>query len=77
MRTLTVSSLYRQSGEPHNRRECVVPSMAPVNLKNMPVFNSRHFGAGFGRALIHANFLLNRRLALEFCSEQRVEVRRD
>jgi hypothetical protein len=27
MRTLTVPSLYRQSGEPHYKRECVVPSI--------------------------------------------------
>jgi hypothetical protein len=27
MRTLTVSSLHRQWGEPHRKRECVVPSI--------------------------------------------------
>jgi hypothetical protein len=27
MRTLTVSRLYRQWGEPHRKRECVVPSV--------------------------------------------------
>ena len=27
MRTLTVSSLYRQWGEPHRKGECVVPSV--------------------------------------------------
>jgi hypothetical protein len=26
-RTLTVSSLYRQWGEPHRKRECIVPSI--------------------------------------------------
>ena len=27
MRTLTVSSLYREWGEPHRKNECVVPSI--------------------------------------------------
>ena len=27
MRTLTVSSLHREWGEPHRKRECVVPSV--------------------------------------------------
>jgi hypothetical protein len=27
MRTLTVSRLYREWGEPHRKRECVVPSV--------------------------------------------------
>jgi hypothetical protein len=27
MRTLTVSSLHREWGEPHRKRECVVPSI--------------------------------------------------
>jgi Fe2+ transport system protein FeoA len=27
MRTLTVSSLYREWGEPHRKSECIVPSI--------------------------------------------------
>ena len=27
MRTLTVSSLHREWGEPHRKRECIVPSI--------------------------------------------------
>jgi len=98
MRTLTVSRLYREWGEPHRKRECVVPSIrlngkwlsqlgiAPGQkirvvtngaIITLAPVHSRHLGARLGSALINANFLLNRRLALGFCGEQRVKVRRE
>jgi hypothetical protein len=130
IRTLTVSRLYREWGEPHRKRECVAPSvrlnckwlaslgivpgqkirvvtnghlshsrqsalrMSFVimanevtemsietwsfwNLNNMECLTRAALAHVFGRTPVTSNFLLNRRLALTSCSEQRVELRRD
>jgi hypothetical protein len=47
------------------------------NLNNMECLTRAALAHVFGRTPVTYNFLLNRRLALTSCSEQRVELRRD